>query len=187
MGVTPKKEAVVAEIQNWLTSAQGVVVASYRGLNVATDTQMRRELREAGVTYKVVKNTMIRIAAKNAGIEGLETHLEGTTAIAFSATDPVAPAKILCDFMKKNKLEDAGILTIKAGILDGKVIEEIVAEQRTTHRKTFGQHERSAFKYGWRTFCHYSQRCRRYRGCSRQKRKRSGVISSQVIRLLVVS
>ena len=124
MGVTPKKEAVVAEIQNWLTSSQGIVVTSYRGLNVATDTQMRRELREAGVTYKVVKNTMLRIAAKNAGIEGLETHLEGTTAIAFSATDPVAPAKILCDFMKKNKLEDAGILTIKAGILDGKVIEE---------------------------------------------------------------
>lgn len=124
MGVTPKKEAVVAEIQNWLTSAQGLVITSYKGLNVATDTQMRRELREAGVTYKVVKNTMLRIAAKNVGIEGLETHLEGTTAIAFSATDAVAPAKILCDFMKKNKLEDAGILTIKAGILDGKVIDE---------------------------------------------------------------
>lgn len=124
MGVTPKKEAVVAEIQNWLQNAQGIVVTSYRGLNVATDTQMRRELREAGVSYKVVKNTMLRIAAKKAGIEGLESHLEGTTAIAFSTTDAVAPAKILCDFMKKNKLEDAGILTIKAGILDGKVIEE---------------------------------------------------------------
>ena len=86
MGVTPKKEAVVAEIQNWLTTSQGIVVTSYKGLNVATDTQMRRELREAGVTYKVVKNTMLRIAAKNVGIEGLETHLEGTTAIAFSAT-----------------------------------------------------------------------------------------------------
>ena len=124
MGVTPKKEAVVAEIQNWLKSAQGLVITSYKGLNVATDTQMRRELREAGVSYKVVKNTMLRIAAKNVGIEGLETHLEGTTAIAFSDKDAVAPAKILCDFMKKNKLEDAGILTIKAGILDGKVIEE---------------------------------------------------------------
>ena len=124
MGVTPKKEAVVAEIQNWLKNSQGLVITSYKGLNVATDTQMRRELREAGVTYKVVKNTMLRIAAKSVGIEGLESHLEGTTAIAFSTTDAVAPAKILCDFMKKNKLEDAGILTIKAGILDGKVIEE---------------------------------------------------------------
>ncbi len=123
MGVTPKKQAVVAEIKNWLTTSQSVVLTGYRGLNVATDTQMRRELRAAGVTYKVVKNTMLRIAAKEAGIEGLDTHLEGTTAIAFSATDAVAPAKVLCDFMKKNKLEDQGILTVKVGILDGKVID----------------------------------------------------------------
>ncbi len=123
MGVTPKKQAVVAEIKNWLTTAQAVVLTSYRGLNVATDTEMRRELRAAGVTYKVVKNTMLRIAAKEAGIEGLDSHLEGTTAIAFSAEDAVAPAKVLCNFMKKNKLEDQGILTIKVGILDGKVID----------------------------------------------------------------
>jgi large subunit ribosomal protein L10 len=123
VGVTPKKQAVVAEIKNWLTTSQSVVITGYRGLNVATDTQMRRELRAAGVTYKVVKNTMLRIAAKEVGIEGLDTHLEGTTAIAFSATDAVAPAKVLCDFMKKNKLEDQGILTIKAGVLDGKVID----------------------------------------------------------------
>ena len=123
MGVTPKKQAIVAEIKNWLTTAQAVVLTSYRGLNVATDTEMRRELRAAGVTYKVVKNTMLRIAAKEAGIEGLDSHLEGTTAIAFSAEDAVAPAKVLCNFMKKNKLEDQGILTIKVGILDGKVID----------------------------------------------------------------
>ena len=123
MGVTPKKQAVVAEIKNWLTTSQAVILTSYRGLNVATDTEMRRELRAAGVTYKVVKNTMLRIAAKEAGIEGLDSHLEGTTAIAFSAEDAVAPAKVLCGFMKKNKLEDQGILTIKVGILDGKVID----------------------------------------------------------------
>ena len=87
MGVTPKKQAVVAEIKNWLTTSKGMVLTSYRGLNVATDTEMRRELRAAGVTYKVVKNTMLRIAAKEAGIEGLDSHLEGTTAIAFSAED----------------------------------------------------------------------------------------------------
>ena len=124
MGVTPKKEAIVAEIKNWLTTSQGIVLVGYRGLNVATDTEMRRELRAAGVTYKVVKNTMLRIAAKDAGIEGLEPYLENTTAIAFSADDPVAPAKILCGFMKKNKLEDQGILNVKIGILDGKVISE---------------------------------------------------------------
>ena len=122
--VTPKKEAVVAEIKGWLTSAKGVVVTSYRGLNVATDTQLRRELRAAGVQYKVVKNTMLRIAAKQAGIEGLDSHLEGTTAMAFSTEDAVAPAKIICDFMKKNKLEDPGILTIKTGMVEGKVIDD---------------------------------------------------------------
>ena len=123
MGVTPKKQAVVAEIKNWLTTSKGVVLTSYRGLNVATDTDMRRELRAEGVTYKVVKNTMLRIAAKEAGIEGLDQHLEGTTAIAFSASDAVAPAKVICGFIKKNKLEDAGILSVKVGMLDGKVID----------------------------------------------------------------
>lgn len=120
--VTPKKEAVVAEIQGWLTSSKGVVLTRYDKLNVATDTQLRRELRAAGVQYKVVKNTMLRIAAKQAGIVGLDEHLEGTTAMAFSA-DAVAPAKVLCDFMKKNKLEDADILTIKVGMVEGKVID----------------------------------------------------------------
>lgn len=122
--VTDKKRAVVAEIKGWIESAKSVVVTSYKGLNVATDTQMRRELREAGVSYKVVKNTMLRLAAKDLGIEGLDSHLEGTTAIAFSTVDAVAPAKILVDFMKKNKLEDPGILTIKAGILDKKVLDD---------------------------------------------------------------
>lgn len=121
--VTPKKEAVVAEIRDWLKNSKGVVITSYNKLNVATDTQMRRELREAGVTYKVVKNTMLRLAAKDLGIEGLESHLEGTTAIAFSTTDAVAPAKILCGFIKKDKIEDNGIVTIKAGLLDNKVID----------------------------------------------------------------
>lgn len=124
VGVTPKKQAVVAEIKTWLESAKSVVITSYKGLTVATDTQMRRELREAGVQYKVVKNTMLKLAAKDLGIEGLDSHLEGTTAIAFSTTDAVAPAKILCDFMKKNKLEDPGILIIKAGILDKKVLSD---------------------------------------------------------------
>ncbi|MCR5834821.1 MAG: 50S ribosomal protein L10 [Selenomonadaceae bacterium] len=121
--VTPKKEAIVTEVKGWLTSAKGLVLTSYKGLDVATDTKLRSELRAAGVQYKVVKNTMLRIAAKEAGIEGLDTHLEGTTAMAFSADDAVAPAKVICDFTKKNKLEDAGILTIKVGMVEGKVID----------------------------------------------------------------
>ena len=119
--VTDKKRAIVADLKEQLTSAKGAVLTSYKGLTVAMDTELRRELRAAGVTYHVVKNTMLRIAAKQAGIEGLDSHLEGTTAMAF-AEDAVAPAKIICDFIKKNKLEDAGILTVKAGLVEGKVI-----------------------------------------------------------------
>ena len=122
MGVTSAKQAVVAQIKEQLESAKGVVLTSYKGLTVAQDTELRRELREAGVSYHVVKNTMLRIAAKEAGIEGIEEHLEGTTAFAFSTEDAVAPAKVICGFIKKNKLEDAEVLTVKVGMVEGKVI-----------------------------------------------------------------
>ncbi len=122
MGVTSAKQAVVAQLKEQLESAKGVVLTSYKGLTVAQDTELRRELREAGVSYHVVKNTMLRIAAKEAGIEGIEEHLEGTTAFAFSTEDAVAPAKVICGFIKKNKLEDAEVLTVKDGMVEGKVI-----------------------------------------------------------------
>ncbi len=124
MGVTPKKEAIVAELKEQMTSAKGAVFTSYKGLTVAQDTKLRRELREAGITYHVVKNTMTRIAAKELGLDGIIEHLEGTTAFAFSAEDAVAPAKVICDFIKKNKLDEAGILTIKVGLVEGKVISD---------------------------------------------------------------
>ena len=122
MGVTSAKQAVVAQLKEQLESAKGVVLTSYKGLTVAQDTELRRELRAAGVSYHVVKNTMLRIAAKEAGIEGIEEHLEGTTAFAFSTEDAVAPAKVICGFIKKNKLEDAEVLTVKVGMVEGKVI-----------------------------------------------------------------
>ncbi|WP_304150259.1 50S ribosomal protein L10 [Mitsuokella multacida] len=122
MGVTSAKQAVVAQLKEQLESAKGVVLTSYKGLTVAQDTELRRELREAGVSYHVVKNTMLRIAAKEAGIEGIEEHLDGTTAFAFSTEDAVAPAKVICGFIKKNKLEDAEVLTVKVGMVEGKVI-----------------------------------------------------------------
>ena len=122
MGVTSAKQAVVAQLKEQLESAKGVVLTSYKGLTVVQDTELRRELREAGVSYHVVKNTMLRIAAKEAGIEGIEEHLEGTTAFAFSTEDAVAPAKVICGFIKKNKLEDAEVLTVKVGMVEGKVI-----------------------------------------------------------------
>ena len=122
MGVTSAKQAVVAQLKEQLESAKGVVLTSYKGLTVAQDTELRRELREAGVSYHVVKNTMMRIAAKEAGLEGIDEHLEGTTAFAFSTEDAVAPAKVICGFIKKNKLEDAEVLTVKVGMVEGKVI-----------------------------------------------------------------
>ena len=124
-----KKQAVVAELKEQLTSAKGVVLTGYKGLTVAQDTALRREFREAGVTYHVVKNTMLRIAAQEAGVEGLDPYLEGTTAMAFSTEDAVAPAKVISDFIKENKLDTAEILNVKAGMLEGQVIglEEVKA------------------------------------------------------------
>ena len=121
--IMSKKQAVVAELKDQLTSAKGVVLTGYKGLTVAQDTALRREFREAGVTYHVVKNTMLRLAAQEAGIEGLADHLEGTTAFAFSAEDAVAPAKVIGGFIKKNKLDESGVLTIKVGMVEGQVID----------------------------------------------------------------
>ena len=117
--VTDKKKAVVAELKDHLTNAKGAVLTSYKGLTVAMDTELRR-----GVNYHVVKNTMTNLAAKEAGLDELTDHLAGTTALAFSKEDAVAPAKVICDFIKKNKLEDNGILTVKAGLVEGKVITD---------------------------------------------------------------
>ena len=112
------KEPVVQEIKVKLEASKGAVLADYRGLNVAQVTKLRSQLREAGVEYKVVKNTLTRLAAAELGIEGLNPYLEGPTAIAFGLQDAVTPAKILAEFAKTNK-----DLEIKAGILEGKVID----------------------------------------------------------------
>ncbi|KLU67484.1 50S ribosomal protein L10 [Desulfosporosinus acididurans] len=113
-----EKSQVVSEIKEKFQQSSGVVLADYRGLTVAQVTQLRAQLRQAGVEYKVLKNTLVRRAAQEVGVEGLESYLEGPTALAFS-NDPVAPAKILLDFAKANKLKS---FAIKAGVLEGKVI-----------------------------------------------------------------
>lgn len=113
-----KKERVVAEIKEKLGNSTAVVLTDYRGLNVSQVTKMRAELREAGIEYKVLKNTLTTLAAKEIGLDDLETYLEGPTAIAFSENDPVAPAKILMKYTKEFKA-----LEIKGGILDGKVLD----------------------------------------------------------------
>jgi large subunit ribosomal protein L10 len=112
------KQPVVQEIKGKLEASKGAVLTDYRGLNVAEVTELRTKLREVGVEYKVVKNTLARIAANEIGIEGLDGYLEGPTAIAYGIEDAVAPAKVLAEFAKAHKN-----LEIKAGILEGKVID----------------------------------------------------------------
>ena len=108
------KQPIVAEISELFNGAKSAVVVDYRGLTVEQDTQLRKQLREAGVTYKVYKNTMIRFAAKGTEFEALEPHLEGPTALAVSKTDATAPARVLAEFAKT-----ADKLELKAGVVEG--------------------------------------------------------------------
>ena len=108
------KQPVVAEIAELFDGAASAVVVDYRGLTVAQDTELRKQLREAGVSYKVYKNTMIRFAAKGTAFEALEPHLEGPTALAVSKTDATAPARILAKFAKT-----ADKLELKGGVVEG--------------------------------------------------------------------
>ena len=108
------KQPIVEEISAKIKDAQSVVLVDYRGLTVEQDTNLRKQLREAGITYKVYKNTMMNFAFKGTDCESLTPYLEGPSAIAISATDATAPARILCKFAK-----DANKLEIKAGIVEG--------------------------------------------------------------------
>ena len=108
------KQPVVQAIAEDVKDATSVVLVDYRGLTVAEDTEMRKQLREAGVTYKVYKNTMIRFAAKGTEFEALEPHLEGPTALAVSKEDATAPARVLAEFAKK-----ADKLELKGGVVEG--------------------------------------------------------------------
>ena len=94
MAIRPEKAAKVAEIKELLASSKATILVDFCGLTVAQDTALRRKMREAGVTYVVVKNTLLRIAAQEAGIEGLEPVLEKNTAIAVAPEDPVSVAKM---------------------------------------------------------------------------------------------
>ena len=108
------KQPIVEEISNCIKDAQGVVLVNYSGLTVAQDTLLRKELREAGVHYKVYKNTMMNFAFKGTDCEPLCAHLEGTNALAVSTEDATAPARILAKYAKQfPKLE------MVAGVVEG--------------------------------------------------------------------
>ncbi len=108
------KQPVVAEISEYIKDAQSVVLVDYRGLTVEQDTNLRKQLREAGVTYKVYKNTMMNFAFKGTDFEALAPYLEGPSAVAISATDATAPARELSKFAKT-----ADKLEIKGGVVEG--------------------------------------------------------------------
>ena len=108
------KQPIVQAIAEEIKDAQSVVLVDYRGLTVAQDTELRKQLREAGIVYKVYKNTMMKRAFEGTECEALENCLEGPSAIAISKDDATAPARILCKFAK-----DAPALELKGGVVEG--------------------------------------------------------------------
>ena len=108
----------VDEIKEKINKAQSMILVDYRGLNVEQITELRSQYRKAGVDYKVYKNSMMRFAFKDSGLEGFNEFLKGPSAIAFGYDDPVAAAKVTSEFAKTNEK-----LEIKAGIVDGKIID----------------------------------------------------------------
>lgn len=116
--ILQQKQAYVEELSEKLGGALSGVVVDYKGITVADDTALRRKLREAGVEYAVIKNTMLRRAAEKAGLDGLDAALKGSTALAVSGSDHIAAAKILSEYAEKSKSFE-----IKAGFVEGKVID----------------------------------------------------------------
>jgi large subunit ribosomal protein L10 len=121
------KEAKVAEIKEKLAKAQGAIFVKYQGLTVEEDTQLRKNLREAGVEYKVYKNSLTTLAAKELGFDGIVSYLEGPISVAFGYEDPTAPARVLNDFAKEHK-----IMELKAGIVNGEIFDAKQVTQLAT-------------------------------------------------------
>ena len=130
--IIAKKAAIVDEVSEKFTAAASVVVVDYRGLTVDEVTRLRKQLRDAGVEIKVIKNSILSRAAKAAGLEGLDEVFTGPTAVAFSNEDVVAPAKIIDEFA-----QEAKALEIKGGVIEGKVssLEEIIALAKLPNRE----------------------------------------------------
>lgn len=116
--VLQEKQQVVSEVATKLRESASTIVADYRGLNVAQVTELRKRLREAGVDFQVLKNTLVRRATAAAELTELDNVLTGPTAVAFSKDDVVVAAKVLSDFAKKN---DA--LKVKGGVVEGRVVD----------------------------------------------------------------
>lgn len=114
-----RKQELVNQIAEEIKASSSVVIADYRGLNVAEVTELRNNMRNEGLTFKVYKNSLVRRAMEQAGIEGLDKALTGPNAFAFSTDDAVAPARVLNDFAKEHEN-----LELKAGVIEGKVADQ---------------------------------------------------------------
>jgi len=121
------KEAKVSKIKEKMGKAQGIVFAKYQGLTVEEDTELRKNLRDAGVEYKVYKNTLTTLAAKELGFDGATSMLEGPLSIAFGYEDPTIPAKVLNDFAKTHKK-----MELVGGIVQGEIFDEAKIKQLAT-------------------------------------------------------
>ena len=123
--VLSEKQAIVADLTNKLQNAAAGVLVDYKGITVAEDTALRAELRKNNVEYAVVKNTLLRFAVNNCGMNALDDLLNGTTSLAICHDDPVAPARVVNDFAKKID----GRFEIKGGFMDGKAmpLNEVMA------------------------------------------------------------
>ena len=123
--VLESKKTVVDALSEKLQNAASGVLVDYKGITVAEDTALRNELRKNNVEYAVVKNTLTRFAANKAGYTEFDELLNGTTSMASTTDDPIAPARVVCEFAKKNK----NVVKIKGGMVEGKVlsVEELMS------------------------------------------------------------
>ena len=124
--VLSEKQAIVAELTEKIQKATAGVIVDYKGITVEEDTALRKECREGGVDYAVVKNTLLRFAFNNTGLNDLDNLLNGTTSLAISHSDPIAPMRVINKFAKQF---NGSKFVIKAGFMDGKVLplNEILA------------------------------------------------------------
>ena len=125
---TAEKEAVVKDLADLFRRSAGVYLSDFTGLDVPSVTELRGKLRSEGVTYQVIKNRLAKLAAREAGLDGLEEVLTGPTAIAASDTDPIAPVRILTAFSK----DAQGRPVVKVGLVDGRLYQDAELERLAT-------------------------------------------------------
>jgi len=121
--VLSEKQAIVEALTERLQGATAGIVIDYKGITVAEDTTLRAEMRKEEVEYTVVKNTLLRFAAKNVGLDDLDSVLNGTTSLATTSADPIAPFRIVKEFTSKLP-KDSNKFVIKAAFMDGKMLSE---------------------------------------------------------------